>query len=64
MGGAFGSTSKATIRTELIILIRPQVIRGGADASEVSEQLRAKMRAGRVPALNLPDALNVNTRAY
>jgi general secretion pathway protein D len=64
VGGAFGTTSKSTDRTELIILIRPQVIRDGANASEVAEQLRAKMRSGRVPALSLPDALNVNTRAY
>ncbi len=64
IGGAFGTTGKSTTRTELIILIRPQVIRSGADASEVAEQLRAKMRAGRIPAFSLPDALNINTRAY
>jgi general secretion pathway protein D len=64
VGSAFGNTSKSTQRTELIVLIRPQVIRGGVDASEVAEELRAKMRAGRVPAFSLPDALNVNTRSY
>ncbi len=64
VGGAFGTTGKTTVRTELIVLIRPQVIRNGADASEVAEQLRAKMKLGKVPALNFPDALNVNTRAY
>ena len=64
VGGAFGTTGKSTHRTELIILIRPQVIRSGEDASEVAEQLRAKMRSGRIPAFNAPDALNVNTRRY
>jgi general secretion pathway protein D len=64
VGGAFGTTAKSTERTELIILIRPQVIRNGADASEVAEELRAKMRSGKIPAFSLPDALNVTTRAY
>jgi general secretion pathway protein D len=64
VGGAFGTTGKSTHRTELIILIRPQVIRSGEDASEVAEQLRAKMKSGRIPAFSAPDALNVNTRRY
>ena len=64
LGSAFGTTGKSTSRTELIILIRPQVIRDGMDASSVAEQLRAKMRSGRNPAFSLPDALNINTRAY
>jgi general secretion pathway protein D len=63
IGGAFGTTSKSNTRTELIILIRPQIIRDGADASMVAEELRAKMRSGRTDALSLPGALNVNSRA-
>ncbi len=59
IGGAFGTTGKQDQRTELIVLIRPQVIRNGADASMVAEQLRAKMRSGRIDALSLPNALNV-----
>ena len=59
IGGAFGSTGKSTERTELIILIRPKVIHDGADASEVAEQLRAKMRTGRIDAVSIPSALNV-----
>ena len=59
IGGAFGSTGKSTERTELIILSRPKVIHDGADASEVAEQLRAKMRTGRIDAVSIPSALNV-----
>jgi general secretion pathway protein D len=62
VGGAFGTTGKSTARTELIILIRPQIIRDGADASTVAEQLRAKMRGGKIDAVSLPAALNVLAR--
>jgi general secretion pathway protein D len=62
VGGAFGSTTKADGRTELIILIRPTIIRDGVDASMVAEELRAKMRSGRTNAFSLPAALNVETR--
>jgi len=44
VGGAFGSTDKSAVRTELIMFIRPQIIRDGADASAVAEELRNKMR--------------------
>jgi len=63
VGGAFGTTSKSDTRTELIILIRPQIIRDGADASMVAQELRAKMRSGRTDSLSLPGSLNVNSRA-
>jgi general secretion pathway protein D len=63
VGGAFGTTGKSTARTELIILIRPQIIRNGVDASMVAEQLRAKMRSGKIDAVALPGALNVLSRA-
>jgi general secretion pathway protein D len=33
-------------RTELIIFIRPQIIRGSLDAARVAQELRAKMRGG------------------
>lgn len=62
VGGAFGSTGKSTVRTELIILIRPQILRDGADAAAVAEQLRAKMRGGRIESLSLPASLNVLSR--
>jgi general secretion pathway protein D len=62
VGGAFGTTAKSDVRTELIIFIRPQIIRDGADASMVAEELRSKMRGDRVQALTLPGMLNVNSR--
>ena len=42
------------VRTELIIFIQPQIIRDGADAAKVAEELRSKMRGGKVQALTLP----------
>ena len=62
VGAAFGTTGKTQVRTELIMFIRPQIIRDGADASQVAEELRSKMRGGRIQALTLPAMLNVNAR--
>ena len=62
IGGAFSTTGTSKGRTELIILIRPQIIRDGADAATVAEELRSKMRGGKMDALYLPDALNVNAK--
>ena len=62
LGAAFGTTGKTQVRTELIIFIRPQVIRNGVDAAEISEELRSKMRGGRSQALTLPAMLNINAR--
>ena len=62
VGAAFGTTDKSQVRTELIMFIRPQIIRDGADASMVAEELRSKMRGGRTQALTLPSMLNVLSR--
>lgn len=43
VGGLFGRTSNTSRRTELIILIRPSVIRGGEDAQQVAEELRSRL---------------------
>ncbi len=43
VGGLFGRTSNVSRRTELIILIRPSVIRGGEDAQQVAEELRSRL---------------------
>ena len=40
----FGQTENQVKRTELIIFIRPQIIRDGADAHFVAEELRTKLR--------------------
>jgi general secretion pathway protein D len=53
---------KSLARTELIILIRPQVIHNGADAAMVAEELRSKMRGGKISAVSLPAAATVLTR--
>ncbi|MCL2715559.1 MAG: type II secretion system secretin GspD [Alphaproteobacteria bacterium] len=44
LGDAFGHQSNTTQRTELIIFIRPQIIRDGSDAHNVAEELRSKFR--------------------
>jgi general secretion pathway protein D len=44
LGDAFGFQDKSTARTELIIFIRPQIIRDGSDAHIVAEELRSKLR--------------------
>lgn len=44
LGDVFSQTSKGKTRTELIIFIRPQIIRDGVDAHFVAEELRTKLR--------------------
>jgi general secretion pathway protein D len=44
LGDAFSHQSKTGQRTELIIFIRPQIIRDSTDASFVAEELRTKLR--------------------
>jgi general secretion pathway protein D len=44
IGDAFGHQDKKGTRTELIIFIRPQIIRDGTDAHHVAEELRSKLR--------------------
>ena len=61
VGSAFGTTGTTEVRTELIIFIRPQIIRDGVDAAKVAEELRSKMRGGKTQAVT-PAALNVLAR--
>jgi general secretion pathway protein D len=52
VGDAFSpSNTKSIRRTELIIFIRPQIIRDGVDASNVAEELRAKIRGDKIGSL-------------
>src|SRR5882757_5702354 len=44
LGDAFSHRDKKTARTELIIFIRPQIIRDSLDAHVVAEELRSKLR--------------------
>jgi len=57
VGDAFGSKNNSIARTELILFIRPQIIHDGADASVVAEELRSKMRGGKLGSLGLPNLL-------
>jgi general secretion pathway protein D len=57
LGDASGSNGRGLARTELIIFIRPQIIRDGADASMVAEELRSKMRGSKIGSLEPPGAL-------
>ena len=43
LSGLFSTKSGSTERTELIIFIRPRIIRGSGDARRVAEELRDKM---------------------
>jgi general secretion pathway protein D len=44
VGDVFAQTDKSIKRTELIIFIRPQIIRDGKDAHFVAEEVRTKLR--------------------
>jgi general secretion pathway protein D len=44
VGDAFSHQTKTTTRTELIVFIRPQIIRDSVDAHFVAEELRSKLR--------------------
>jgi general secretion pathway protein D len=44
LGDLFSHNDRSTARTELIIFIRPQIIRDGTDAHYVAEELRSKLR--------------------
>ena len=43
IGGLFGRRGNLNNRIELIILIRPSVIRGSEDAQHVAEELRSRL---------------------
>jgi general secretion pathway protein D len=44
IGKLLGSNNKVNQRTELIIFIRPQIIRDGVDAMRVAEEMRTRLR--------------------
>lgn len=54
IGDAFRSNQNAASRTELIILIKPQVIRDSMDAQNVAEQMRSQLRLMNEPSRNVP----------
>jgi len=47
LGDLLGNTTRTKQRTELIIFIRPQIIRDGVDAMRIAEEMRTKLQ-GRI----------------
>ena len=44
LGALFSNTTGSAQRTELIIFIRPQIIRNGNDAGRIAEELRSRLK--------------------
>ena len=57
IGNVFAQNQKGISRTELIIFIRPQIIRDSVDAAVVAEELRSKMRGSKVGSVKPPGAV-------
>jgi general secretion pathway protein D len=56
LGDLFGKTSGGKNRTELIIFIKPQLIRNALDASIVAEEFRDRLGSMRGPLVSAPEA--------
>lgn len=54
VGDAFRSNKNSASRTELIVLIRPQVIRDSLDAQQIAEQMRSQLHLMNEPSRNVP----------
>lgn len=54
IGDAFRSNQNSATRTELIILIRTQIIRDSLDAQHVAEQMQSQLRLMNEPSRNVP----------
>jgi len=57
IGEALSQNQKQLQRTELIIFIRPEIIRDSVDASVVAEELRSKIRGSKVGTIHPPGAV-------
>jgi general secretion pathway protein D len=44
LGTLFSSTTNTKMRTELIVLITPRIIRSGGDAAAMTNELRDRMQ--------------------
>jgi general secretion pathway protein D len=58
---AVTQNTKGLSRTELVIFIRPQIIRDSVDAAAVAEELRSRMRGGKVGQVEPPGAAETPT---
>ncbi len=56
VGNLFGTTSKTSERTELLVLITPTAIRNASEAREATQELRNKLDGLNIPELNNPEA--------
>src|SRR5690606_19495784 len=54
IGDLFRTNTNRATRTELIVLIRPQIIRDSLDAQNVAEQMRSQLRIMGTPSRNVP----------
>lgn len=56
LGPLFGTTTKRSERTELLVLITPTAIRNASEAREATNELRKKLDGLSIPELSNPDA--------
>ncbi len=56
LGPLFGTTTKSSNRTELIVLITPTAVRDQAEAREATSELRSKLKGLNIPELQNSDA--------
>ena len=56
VGSFFGTTTRRSQRTELLILITPTAIRNAAEAKEATQELRKKLGGLDIPELSNPEA--------
>ncbi len=56
LGDLFGNTSKSKQRSEIIVFIKPQVVRNSLDAQAVSEEFRQRLESMRTvrPIIDVP----------
>ena len=62
LGELIGSNERGTKRTELIVFIRPQVIRDPRDARDVAEELRSRLQSMATPPPPPPHDWHTRTR--
>ena len=55
LGPLFGTTTKSSERTELLVLITPTAIRNASEAREATEELRNKLDGLNIPELSNPE---------
>lgn len=56
VGNLFGTTTKNSNRTELLVLITPTAIRNASEAREATDELRKKLDGLSIPELSNPEA--------